>query len=160
VTSFLENNGVHRHSHRISANDGFLEVTIPVAIAEEMLGTTFITFEHRVRGLSYVRAIKPHRVPEIEQHIDFIGGLTHLPNVPITGHSPSSPPQLANMFAPQQRVDGGRRRMDEAEAAKEADSAMKIFNGASKPASAAQHLQMANPLSWRGLNISMMVMPR
>jgi hypothetical protein len=152
VTRFLERNGVERQHHRLGASGDFLEVTIPVRQAEEMLKTTFNVFEHRQQDIAYVRATKPHGADEIRPFVDFIGGLTHLPDtVPAHDTFRSFSPAAEQKLLRAQPESVSRRRLD---------GASRIYNGKTAPNSSKAFFQMANPLAWRGTNLTVMTFLR
>jgi len=153
VTSFLAKNDVKREHQQLADSGDFLEVTIPVEQAEQMLKTTFHVFEHREQPVSYVRAIAPHGASEIRPFIDFIGGLTHLPDTVPTHDTFQSHSSADN-------VKKTLRTQPEALSRRRLEGAARIYNGPTADNSSKHFFQIANPLAWRGENITVMAFLR
>jgi hypothetical protein len=125
-------------------NKDFLQVITPVENAEQMLHTKFMVFQHRSSQQSYIRGMTPLDVPALADVVDFVGGVTHLPNTPLLSVPMSIPPTSDAAHDP---LSNTERRLE---------------SSVSQAATALpkNQIQIANPLAWRGENVTVMIFPR
>ena len=156
--------GVAPDETRLEGHGDFMSFKLPVARLERLLGGSaglLHVYEHVLTGASFVRATSPPRLGPIARWVDFIGGVgTHLPSSTLetalhgTGRKHRRREQTKVQHASEEDDRsplGGRtganteRRLDE------------LTDGNGVPAVYAHHVPMANPLAWRGSNVSIMV---
>lgn len=83
VLALLKAHGVDVTRHvKASPNSDFITATMTVAAAEEMLGTTYHTYNHRQSGVNALRMTGDYTLPaEVAQHVDFVGPSVRFPTI-------------------------------------------------------------------------------
>ncbi|EFA84081.1 peptidase S8 and S53 domain-containing protein [Heterostelium album PN500] len=80
VSNWLENNGID--NFRLSGSGDFIKGKVNVLKAQDLLKVEYQRFTHEESGRILIRSLDPYSVPwELEDHIDFIGGVNHFPLV-------------------------------------------------------------------------------
>ena len=79
VAGFLADAGVTDCSS--SAKGGFVRCTCPVAVAEELLGATYLKFGHDATGAEVVRTLQYSLPEEVAAAVDFVAPTLRFPPV-------------------------------------------------------------------------------
>jgi hypothetical protein len=146
LRNFLSSRGIPESHHQYLGNEDFLRINSTVSHLEQMLNVQFMVFRHKNFPVQYIRSVVPFNPPrQIRDAIDFVGGLTHLPSYLPVAEAVGSHSGLPPLES---------RRLTEAKLVK------KIPYSPTEKQDSNSLIMVANPLSWRGANISMMVMPR
>ncbi|KYR00811.1 peptidase S8 and S53 domain-containing protein [Tieghemostelium lacteum] len=81
VQNWLESEGVT--NHYLTNSGDFIKASVSTGVAEKILDVKYHRFIHKQSKMSFIRSMDPYTVPdEVSKHIDFIGGVNHLPQMP------------------------------------------------------------------------------
>ncbi|KAF2073436.1 hypothetical protein CYY_005253 [Polysphondylium violaceum] len=89
VQEWLEENNIK--SHKLTDSGDFIKVTVPIEVAEALLQVAYNKMVHRVSKVAFYRSLDPYTLPiDISDHVDFVGGVNHLPNIRPSPRPPKS----------------------------------------------------------------------
>lgn len=63
LQKWLDSQKVSRSSQMLTRGSEFLQIQVPLRHAEQLLGCTFLTFEHIDSGIQIIRSLQPYKLP-------------------------------------------------------------------------------------------------